>query len=61
MDKRQLEAAIAELKMDYISLQGDIEKLESTGHADSVHKAEQRLASMETKLAELNKQLEGYS
>ncbi|GKV55934.1 hypothetical protein NCCP2222_18810 [Sporosarcina sp. NCCP-2222] len=61
MDKRQLEAAIAELKMDYISLQGDIEKLESTGHADSVYKAEQRLATMETRLAELNKQLESIS
>lgn len=61
MDKRQLEAAIAELKMDYISLQGDIEKLESTGHADSVHKAEQRLATMETQLAELNKRLESIS
>ena len=43
--------------MDYISLQGDVEKLESTGHADSVHKAEQRLASMEERLAQLNKQL----
>ncbi|QTD40670.1 SE1832 family protein [Sporosarcina sp. Te-1] len=61
MDKRQLEAAIAELKMDYISLQGDIEKLESTGHADSVHKAEQRLAAMEVKLAELNKELQRFS
>ncbi|MCM3744254.1 hypothetical protein M3193_08870 [Sporosarcina luteola] len=57
MNKRQIESAIAELKMDYISLQGDVEKLESTGHADSVHKAEQRLAVMEEKLAELNKQL----
>ncbi|MBD7985340.1 hypothetical protein H9649_12140 [Sporosarcina sp. Sa2YVA2] len=57
MDKRQIESEIAELKMDYISLQGDIEKLESTGHADSVHKAEDRLAKMEIRLAELNKQL----
>lgn len=57
MDKRQIEAEIAELKMDYISLQGDIEKLESTGHADSVHKAEERLAKMEIRLAELNKLL----
>ncbi|MDW0113957.1 SE1832 family protein [Sporosarcina saromensis] len=57
MNKRQLEAAIAELKMEYTNLQGDIEKLESTGNADSVHKAEARLATMEERLAELNKQL----
>lgn len=57
MNRRQLESAIAELKMDYTSLQGDIEKLESTGHADSVHKAETRLAAMEVRLAELNEQL----
>ncbi|WOV87914.1 SE1832 family protein [Sporosarcina oncorhynchi] len=58
MNKRQIESEIAELKMDYISLQGDIEKLESTGHEDSVHKAEERLAKMEIRLAELNEQLD---
>ncbi|MFD1204947.1 MULTISPECIES: SE1832 family protein [Sporosarcina] len=57
MNKRQIENEIAELKMDYISLQGDIEKLESTGHEDSVRKAEERLAKMESRLAELNEQL----
>ncbi|WP_040227463.1 SE1832 family protein [Bhargavaea cecembensis] len=58
MDKRSLEYEIAELKMDYISLQGDIEKLESTGHGDQVANAEQRLAAMEDRLAELNRQLD---
>jgi len=58
MDKRTLEAEIQELKMDYISLQGDIEKLESTGHEAQVHKAEQRLADMEARLSELNSQLD---
>ncbi|CAM3138622.1 SE1832 family protein [Filibacter tadaridae] len=58
MNKRQLESEIAELKMDYISLQGDIEKLESTGNDSYVTKAEVRLAKLEEKLAELNKQLD---
>ena len=57
MTKSQIESEIAELKMDYSSLQGDIEKLESTGHGDSVQKAEARLAKMEDRLAELNQQL----
>lgn len=55
--KSQIQSQIAELKMDYINLQGDIEKLESTGHIDSVTQAEQRLANMEQQLAQLNKQL----
>ncbi|AMQ08012.1 MULTISPECIES: SE1832 family protein [Sporosarcina] len=57
MNKRQVETAIMELKMDYISLQGDIEKLESTGNDSFVKKAELRLATLEESLAELNKQL----
>ena len=55
MNKRQVESAIVKLKMDYINLQGDIEKLESTGNNSYVKKAELRLATMEEKLAELNK------
>ncbi|KAA0955727.1 hypothetical protein FQ087_14110 [Sporosarcina sp. ANT_H38] len=57
MNKRQVETAITELKMDYINLQGDIEKLESTGNNSFVKKAELRLAKLEDDLAELNKQL----
>ncbi|MFC5589268.1 SE1832 family protein [Sporosarcina soli] len=60
MEKRQVESAIAELKMDYINLQGDIEKLESTGNNSFVKKAEIRLAAMEEKLAHLNKQLADF-
>lgn len=60
MTKSQIESEIAELKMDYISLQGDIEKLESTGHSDLVQKAEMRLAKMEERLAELNQQLAAF-
>lgn len=57
LTKSQLESQIAELKMDYINLQGDMEKLESLGHADSVTQAVERLEKMEQRLADLNKQL----
>ncbi|EGQ26575.1 SE1832 family protein [Mammaliicoccus sciuri] len=57
MTKNQIEQEIAQLKMDYIGLQGDIEKLESTGHSKMIENAERRLAGMEDRLAELNKQL----
>lgn len=57
MNKEQLTQEIASLKMDYISLQGDIEKLESTGHNKMIENAERRLAGMEERLAGLNKQL----
>ena len=55
--KAELQYQITELKMDYINLQGDVEKMESLGHSDSVAKAVERLEKMETRLAELNKQL----
>lgn len=57
LTKSQIESQIAELKMDYINLQGDMEKLESLGHADSVTQAVERLEKMEQRLSELNKQL----
>ena len=57
MEKKQLEREIAELKMEYVNLQGDIEKLESVGQNRFVAKSEIRLGAMEAKLAELNKQL----
>ena len=57
MTKSEIEAQIAELKMDYVRQQGDLEKLESTGHEAQVEKAEQRLAQMEEQLSQLNKQL----
>lgn len=55
MNKSQIEYKIQELKMDYMRVQGDIEKLESTGHG--VSKAEERLVEMEKELKELNKLL----
>ena len=57
MNASEIQAQIIELKMDYIRLQGDMEKLESTGHPTMLEKAEQRLADMEVQLAELNKKL----
>lgn len=57
LTKDQIQQQIAELKMDYVNLQGDMEKLESLGHADSVKHALTRLENMEAQLAELNKQL----
>lgn len=60
MDKKQIEREIAELKMDYINLQGDIEKFESVGQNRQVTKAEERLGSMEKRLSELNAQLSQF-
>nr|WP_285228661.1 SE1832 family protein [Planococcus sp. ISL-110] len=52
-----MEYAITELKMNYAHHQGDIEKLEATGHGGMVEKAELRLEKMELQLAELNQKL----
>ncbi|MDN7244837.1 SE1832 family protein [Planococcus shenhongbingii] len=57
MNRQELEYEIAELKSDYTRQQGDIEKLETTGHARMVDQAEERLEKMEQRLAELNKKL----
>lgn len=57
MTSQQIKAQIAELKIDYIRLQGDMEKLESTGHPAMIEQAEKRLGNMELQLAELNKKL----
>jgi hypothetical protein len=57
LDKKQIEREIAELKMEYVNLQGDIEKLESVGQNRFVAKSEVRLGVMEEKLAMLNKKL----
>lgn len=57
MNRQELEYEITELKSDYTRQQGDIEKLETTGHARMVEQAEERLEKMEQRLAELNKKL----
>lgn len=48
MDQDKINQKIAELKMEYIRIQGDIEKLESTGH--SIGKLEARLVDIENEL-----------
>ena len=60
MNKKQIETEIAELKMEYVNLQGDIEKLESVGQNRFVAKSEVRLGAMEEKLSELNKKLAAF-
>lgn len=59
MTKSEVEYKIAELKMDYIRIQGDIEKLESVGQG--VSKAEEQLIRMEKELKQLNEQLLAHS
>ena len=48
MNKEKINEKISELKMEYIRIQGDIEKLESTGH--SIMKLEERLQVIEIEL-----------
>lgn len=60
LTKSQVQDQISELKMDYINLQGDLEKLESVGHSGSVTLAVERLEKLEARLAELNKQLAAF-
>ncbi|MDR9793469.1 SE1832 family protein [Aeribacillus pallidus] len=51
MTKQEIEQRIAELKSDYIRIQGDIEKLESV--RGNIEKAEQQLTEIENELANL--------
>lgn len=55
MDKKQIEERIAELKADYIRLQGDLEKIESLGR--NVAPTERQLAAIEAELRELRKKI----
>ncbi|WP_197089676.1 SE1832 family protein [Bacillus sp. SA1-12] len=48
MKKETINQKISGLKMEYIRIQGDIEKLESTGH--SITKLEERLQEIEAEL-----------
>jgi len=49
MSAQEIQQKIDELKMEYVKVQGDIEKLESTGH--SVEKLETRLSMIEGELS----------
>jgi hypothetical protein len=48
MNQEKINFKISELKMEYVRIQGDIEKLESTGH--SITKLAERLLVIETEL-----------
>ncbi|MCM3321290.1 SE1832 family protein [Cytobacillus kochii] len=52
MSLKEIENQLAELKMDYMRLQDDIEKLESFGR--SVEKQELRMKEIEEELQRLN-------
>lgn len=52
MTLREIENQLAELKMDYMRLQDDIEKLESFGR--SVEKQEMRMKEIEEELQRLH-------
>ncbi|GAA0487994.1 hypothetical protein GCM10008986_11950 [Salinibacillus aidingensis] len=54
--KKEIEQEIEQLKMDYIRIQGDLDKLEATG--GRVSPLEKTLERMEQQLADLRKQLE---
>lgn len=49
MSKLEIQQKMEELKMEYIKIQGDIEKLESTGH--SIEKLEEKLSFIEEELS----------
>jgi ribosomal protein L29 len=55
MSQDKINQKLAELKMEYIRIQGDIEKLESTGH--SIEILEARLAEIENELKSLRSML----
>ncbi|MCM3159988.1 SE1832 family protein [Metabacillus litoralis] len=55
MSSQDIQQKIEELKMEYIRVQGDIEKLEATGH--SIEKLESKLLELEEELSKYRSQL----
>lgn len=54
MTEKEAEARIAELKMDYVRIQNDMEKMESVGHRSS--QMEGQLIEIEEELKAIRKQ-----
>ncbi|WP_397316609.1 SE1832 family protein [Ornithinibacillus gellani] len=54
--KKQLEAKLAELKSDYVRIQGDMDKLEYV--RGRVSSAEEQLIRLEDEIKEINKKLD---
>ncbi|WP_306465459.1 SE1832 family protein [Bacillus sp. NTK074B] len=56
MNKTELEYQINEVKLDYIRIQGDLEKLESFGRNTDIQ--QRKLDELEQELSRLNKELD---
>lgn len=56
MNKKELEAKLAELKSDYVRIQSDLEKVVFVGGREE--SPERELIRLEQEIAELNKQLD---
>lgn len=56
MNKQELQATLAELKSDYVRIQGDMDKLEYV--KGRVSSAEGQLIRLEKEIAEVNYKLE---
>lgn len=52
-DSMDLEYKLRELKHDYVRVQGDLEKVESTGH--NIDKLESQLHAIEDEIAQVKK------
>ncbi|MFS0862650.1 SE1832 family protein [Fredinandcohnia sp. 179-A 10B2 NHS] len=55
MDKKTIEYKIQELKLDYVRLQNDLEKLDSVN--GNISPLEKQIADIEQEISALNKQL----
>jgi SMC interacting uncharacterized protein involved in chromosome segregation len=55
MDKKELEYKIRELKLDYVRLQNDLEKLDSVN--GNISPLERQIAEIEEEISTLSKQL----
>jgi uncharacterized coiled-coil DUF342 family protein len=56
MTKQEFEYKMNEVKLDYIRIQGDLEKLESFGRNTEIQ--QRKLDELEQELSDLHKQLE---
>ncbi|QKY70537.1 SE1832 family protein [Lentibacillus sp. CBA3610] len=56
MTKKQIEAEMAELKSDYVRIQGDVEKATSFGVNTST--GEKKMVEIEERMKELNQKLD---
>lgn len=59
LEKKELEEKLAELKSDYVRIQGDMDKLEFVG--GRVSSAEGQLVRLEKEIADVNRELEAMN